>query len=81
MEIALVSGHVLALYPGVEADGVPSWRRLQLAATFRDMGLSVVGVQEARSWSSCRREARSAWNRDLAAPEPRSSSGCRVAHC
>ena len=34
---------------GVEADGVPSWRRLELAATFRDMGLSVSRRPEARA--------------------------------
>ena len=46
MEITLASANALTLYPGVDAHGVPSWRRLQLAATFSDVGLAVVGVQE-----------------------------------
>ena len=47
VEITLASADVFTLYPGMEADGVPLWRRLQLAAAFHDMGLSLVGVQEA----------------------------------
>ena len=35
--LTLTSATFLTLYPGAETDGVPSWRRLRLAAAFRDM--------------------------------------------